>query len=121
MRLALFDSFNGAEARRPRKQENQDVRSYQMQPLQWSRGPKASETYYAAELGAEELKLQWSRGPKASETTEQRTVTIPIIAASMEPRPEGLGNTAINAFTNLASNKLQWSRGPKASETCLAQ
>ena len=61
--------------------------------------------------------LQWSRGPKASETSLLLIRGLPGSGASMEPRPEGLGNTAERLQAAVSAAQLQWSRGPKASET----
>ena len=111
--------------------------------------------------------LQWSRGPKASETHSSGTNSRKGIDASMEPRPEGLGNLStgtrwrmtiprfngaearrprkrsvrlrdvgcyrcfngaearrprkpdMNQSSGRQKQMLQWSRGPKASETSI--
>ena len=88
--------------------------------LQWSRGPKAAETMAGKDLKKAERVLQWSRGPKAAETPVRpewcagacdgfngaaarrpRRPGGPARTlrgdrpASMEPRPEGRGDAAI--------------------------
>ena len=87
--------------------------------LQWSRGPKAAETPTVDEQLSNIDRLQWSRGPKAAETARRRRLDPDHQRASMEPRPEGRGDEAVQVAGMACRVALQWSRGPKAAETSI--
>ena len=87
-----MSSFNGAEAKKPRKLI-QRIQANMYKEL-----------------------LQWGRGKKASEIKPPFGQYGVMITASMGPRQKSLGNTAMNWESGCTESSLQWGRGKKASE-----